>query len=132
MKYPLIGILLLSAFTFASEVNVGTIDIVNGTLVTMDLGPTPYGGINGTIRIRLGSNEWYPDSVWLMPEGANVADFNYTGRTYRLPTSLNFTNNCLSSIYEDDGEQAFKASVKEGGKFCILADGGKYKIVAEY
>jgi|SRR3989344_3165207 len=132
MKYPLIGILLLSAFTFASEVNVGTIDIVNGTLVTMDLGPTPYGGINGSIKIRLGSNEWYPDSVWLMPEGSNIANFNYTGRTYRLPTSLNFTNNCLSSIYEQDGKQAFKATVKEGGKFCILADGGKYKIVAEY
>ena len=60
MKYPLIGILLLSALAVASEVDVGTLEIVNGTLVSLDLGPTPYGGINGSIRLRLGSNEWLP------------------------------------------------------------------------
>src|SRR3989338_1068045 len=132
MKYPLIGILLLSALAVASEVDVGTLEIVNGTLVSLDLGPTPYGGINGSIRLLLGSNEWYPESIWLLPEGRSISEFNYTGKTYRVPSNLSMTNNCLSSIYETSGMRAFKTSVKEGGKFCILAEGGKYKIMAEY
>ncbi len=131
-KVALVAILILTSFALASEVNVGSIDIVNGTLVTMDIGATPYGGINGSIRLRLGSSEWYPDSVWLLPAGTNTGDFNYTGRTYRLPTSMNMTNNCISSIYESESGYAFKATVKEQGKFCILADSGSYRITAEY
>jgi hypothetical protein len=134
MRYLLIGLFLvaMSFAIIASEVNVGSINIVNGTLVTMDIGATPYGGINGSVKLRLGSSEWYPESIWLMPDGSSISEFNYTGRTYRLPTEMNFTNNCLSSIYQSGSRQAFKATVKEQGKFCILADGGSYKIVAEY
>ncbi|MBI2579815.1 MAG: hypothetical protein HYW27_02845 [Candidatus Aenigmarchaeota archaeon] len=131
MKAALL-LLAFSAIAVASEVNIGSVDIVNGTLVTMDIGATPYGGINGSIRLRLGSSEWYPDSVWLMPADTSISDFNYTGRTYRLPTNMNMTNNCISSIYESESGYAFKATVKEQGKFCILADGGSYRIVAEY
>ncbi len=115
----------------ASEVELGIIEIVPGSLAILDIETSPYGGVNGTIRLTIGDFAWYPDVIWLVPEGFSPADFNYTGSTYRLPAELNAPNNCASSVYESDGKRAFKSSVKDG-VFCILADPGTFTVVAEY
>ena|SRR3989338_6763436 len=125
--------LLVTAAAFAAELNIGKVEVIKGELTQINIENTPYGGSYGTIKLRLGFAEWYPDAVWIIPENSDIDDFSYTGTTYTVPSSLNLTNNCRSSIYYNSSTgHAFKSSVKENGTFCILADPGTYKLVVEY
>lgn len=126
------AVILASFAAFATEIDLGAIEIVNSTVVNISIGSVPYGGATGTVKLRLGAFEWYPESVWIVPEGKDIGNFSYSGKTYRVPSSLNLTNNCVSSIYKSGSATAYKASVKADGAFCVLADPGSYRIVAEY
>ena len=129
----LMFILMISSVAFAAELSIGKVEVIKGELTQINVEDAPYGGSYGTIKLRLGFAEWYPESVWMIPENSETDDFSYTGTTYTVPSSLNLTNNCRSSIYHNSTlGYAFKSSVKANGTFCILADPGTYKFVAEY
>ena len=126
-------VLLLPAAVFAAELSISSIEIVKGELQQINIQDAPYGGAYGFVKLRLGFLEWYPDSLWMLPESSSVENFKYTGTSYTVPASLNMSNNCRTSIYYNSSlGYAFKTSVKESGVFCILADPGKYKFIAEY
>jgi len=131
-KYFVLFLVLVSIVVFASADRVGSVDITAGEVITFDIDSISFGGVTGTIKMRLGGMEWYPDAVWLVPKGHTIDEFegNYTYKTYKVPSDLNMTNNCYTTIYSS-GMYAFKASVKDG-KFCILADPGEYDIIAEW
>ncbi len=133
IKAVLVFLILISAAAFAAELSIGKIEVIRGELTQINIEDAPYGGAYGTIKLRLGFAEWHPDAVWMLPENTDKDDFSYTGTTYTVPTSLNMTNNCRSSIYYNSTiGYAFKSSVKGNGTFCILADPGTYKFIAEY
>ncbi|MBI4162811.1 MAG: hypothetical protein HY513_03945 [Candidatus Aenigmarchaeota archaeon] len=132
-KATVLFVMLVSAAAFAAELNMGKVEVIKGELAQINIENAPYGGAYGTIKLRIGFAEWYPDAVWMIPENSNKGDFSYTGTAYSVPSALNLTNNCRSSIYYNSTlGYAFKSSVKENGTFCILADPGDYKFIAEY
>lgn len=116
----------------ATEVDLGVIEIKESEVIVLSVDSVPYGGVTGTVKMKLGEFEWYPDSVWILPVDEDINDFNYSGSSYRVPAEVNLTNNCISSIYNYNDKKAYKAGVKDGGKFCLLADPGTYRLVAEY
>ncbi len=131
--FVLVFVVVISAVAFAAELNIGKVEIIRGELTQINIEDAPYGGSYGSIKLRLGFAEWYPESVWMIQEDSDVDDFSYTGSAYTVPASLNLTNNCRSSIYYNSTKgYAYKSSVKANGAFCILADPGTYKLVAEY
>lgn len=131
--YIILIILLLPAAVFAAELSISSIEIVKGELQQINIQDAPYGGAYGFVKLRLGFLEWYPNALWMLPEGADSSDFQYTGSSYTVPASLNMSGNCRTSVYYNSSlGYAFKTSVKTNGTFCILADPGKYKFIAEY
>ncbi len=130
----LLSILLVVSIVSGTEAPLGTVDIVNGTVVTMDIGSVNYGGVAGKVMMRLGASSWTADAVWLLPADTTIGQFKYTGSSYSVPSSANMTNNCRSSVYSNEtlGKRAFKATVQSDGSYCVLADPGTYQIVAEY
>ena len=132
MRWLLFVALLILPFALASEVEIGTLTVSNSTVMTLNITNFPYGGATGTVTLRFGAKEWSPTSIWLLPDGFETSQFSYTN--YKtVPGSLNLTNDCRTSFYVNatSGKKAYKASVASGS-FCILADPGTYRIVAEY
>lgn len=136
MKFALtiITTLVLASFlTYATQTELGIVDITNSTINSITLNAVGFGGISGTVKMKLGAVEWYPTDLWLIQEGVDIDNVSYTNKYYKVSSSLNMTNDCRSSKYIDSsGKTAFKVSVKPDGSFCLLADPGRYKIVAEY
>ncbi len=136
MKIPIVVIftLVLASFlTYATQTELGTIDITNSTINTITLNAVGFGGIAGNVKMKLGSLEWYPTDLWLIQDGVNIDNVTYMNKYYKVSSSLNMTNDCRSSRYNDsNGRTAFKVTVKQDGSFCLLADPGRYKVVAEY
>ena len=129
----IIFVIVISSVALAAELTVGKVEVIKGELTKINVENAPYGGAYGTIKLRLGFAEWHPEAVWIIPENSDTNYFSYTGSSYTVPSSLNLTNNCRSSIYYNSTlGYAFKSSVKENGTFCILADPGTYKFIAEY
>lgn len=135
MKAAFLVVFAAMAVSAASAVEapLGTVEIINGTIVTMNIGSVNYGGMSGKVTMKLGSSSWTAESIWLLPQGSNIEQFKYSGSYYSVPSSANMTNNCRSSVYfNQSAGYAFKASVEDDGSYCILADPGTYRIVAEY
>lgn len=132
--FVVISTLVLASFlTYATQTELGTIDITNSTINTITLNSVGFGGISGIVKMKLGSVEWFPTDLWLIQDGADIDNVTYMNKYYKVSSSLNMTNDCRSSRYTDSqGRLAFKVSVAQDGYFCLLADPGRYKIVAEY
>ncbi|MBI5061803.1 MAG: hypothetical protein HZB67_05840 [Candidatus Aenigmarchaeota archaeon] len=126
--------MLLIFVALADE--IGTADVSNGAVQGFSIESAPYGAVTGTIRFRLGNWTWYPEEVWLVPEG-EVDDYRYTNKYYQIASSvgndpiLNATNRCRTSVYNLTDKKGFKSSIGAGGTFCVLADQGRYKIYAK-
>ncbi len=142
MRYALAAVVFLSIaaalplifVAFADE--MGTADVSNGAVQSFVMESAPYGAVSGTIKFRLGNWTWYPEEVWLVPDG-DIDDYRYTNKYYQIAASagndqlLNATNRCRTSIYNLTDKKGFKAGIGAGGVYCVLADSGRYKIYAK-
>ena len=126
-------IILASSAVMAAELSLASVEIVRGQMQQISVENAPYGGVYGSIKLKLGFLEWYTETLWMLPEGSAAENFDYTGSSYTVPSSMNMTNNCRTSVYYNSSiGYAFKTSVKANGTFCMLADPGKYAFIAEY
>ncbi len=96
---------------------------------------TPYGMIKGRIIFELGNLSWYPEEIWILPEGMETSSFKSTGETLKLSSSGSdiIGSNCETRIYESNQSIAFKitSSKISEGNFCALVHGGEYEIKAK-
>lgn len=129
-------VLFLTMFVVFAE-DFGSIDITQGGVQSINIETAPYGAAAGTIKFKLGNWTWYPQEVWLVPEG-EPDDYRSMSKYYQISASagsdplLNKTNYCKTSLYNLTGKRAFKAlQVGSDGSFCVLADPGRYRIYAK-
>ena len=126
-------IILASSVVMAAELSLTSVEIVKGQMQQISVENAPYGGMYGAVKLKLGFLEWYPEALWMLPEESFAENFDYTGSSYTVPSSMNMTNNCRTSVYYNSSiGYAFKTSVKANGTFCMLANPGKYTFIAEY
>jgi len=138
------GVLVLFVLTFLAvsmfvvfAEDFGSLDISQGGMQSVNIDSAPYGAAVGTIKFRLGNWTWYPQEIWLVPEG-NPDDYRSMSKYYQISTSagsdplLVNTNYCKTSIYNLTGVKGFKAlQIGSDGTFCILAEPGRYRIYAK-
>lgn len=130
-KYVSIPLLLL---VIGTSLSIQT-DLENGEVVNIGSNEilTEFGMVVGNITFRLGPYRWPAKEVWLVPLGAKIDDFKSTGNYLELPENITFST-CKTSVYNSTSGFAFKSlsDIDENGKFCILAYGGVYEILALY
>jgi hypothetical protein len=130
----LVLLTIIAITAFADE--MGSVDVSQGNLASFDVQSAPYGAVAGTVKFRLGNWTWYPQEIWLVPEGV-PDDYKAMSRYYQISSSvsdpiLNKTNSCKTSLYNLTEKRAYKAlQIGSDGTFCILADSGRYKIYAK-
>lgn len=128
------AVLFTISYTFAADMEMGKVSIVDGAFSEMNYEKSPFGGLKGSVKLKIGTYIWHPDNVWLVPEGMLSDQFRYTGDYYSLPSEMNLTNNCKSNVYYNStlDKYAFKSDVGDDGSYCILGNSGNYNVMAEY
>ncbi|MBI4896478.1 MAG: hypothetical protein HY832_02920 [Candidatus Aenigmarchaeota archaeon] len=133
---PACIVLVVSVVVFAQQQIGNEITIRNGTITTLpDIELEVYGAAVGTVRIKLGDYRWTPDELWLVPEGTSIEHYRSASQQSELPSYLNVTNNCKTSLYHNATTEkyAYKIlSLGANGSFCILASAGTYDLYAKY
>ncbi|MBI4019300.1 MAG: hypothetical protein HY364_03505 [Candidatus Aenigmarchaeota archaeon] len=127
------AVFLMLPFAYALQLDVGSVEITPGGIVEKVISQFPYGGIKGTAKAPVGGTDLIPDSVWLLPGNYTMEQFKYI-ELLSLPSALNLTGNCKTSVYYNDtaSVHAYKVSVKEDGSYCLAATEGTYRVVVEY
>ena len=118
---------------FAIQVELGTIDIPDGSITNKIISEFPYGGLTGNVKLKISDAEWVPDIVWLVPENHTIKQFKYTEQM-TLPSELSLPGNCRTSLYHNTtlDKYAYKSTIQEDGSYCVVAIKGLYRIVVEY
>ena len=131
-KFALTVIMLLP-LAQAMQVEMGYVDIPDGSIQNKVISGFPYGGMNGNAKLKISSAEWAPESLWLVPENFSSSQFKYVEQM-SLPSSLNLTGNCKTSLYYNatNDVYAYKSTIQSNGDYCMAAVEGRYGIVAEY
>lgn len=125
-------VLALLPLAYAVQLEFGTMEITEGSIASKTVTKFPYGGVNGTINMRLAGSDVIPDSVWLLPGNYTMEQFKFVNQM-TLPSELNITKGCRTSVYYNSSiGNAYKAGVESNGDYCIVAVQGTYRIVVEY